>query len=1299
MHVLIRMIRGTVCVALVLLSLVVLSPDLISVDGSWPDREYSPPAHALTEADVMGPDGRVYPDWTSAGVVGDIPDTSALPVYSVGPPSGGDDIAAITAAVATAAASGGGIVQLEAGVYHLQKPLLIINDNIVLRGAGRHQTHLRFTYTLDEKEARWFQPSEDGADVYYETPLELHASGSDVKKVTYRVDDVAVPESTLSWTADAGNHEYSIHSLGLSLFGTGLLVDGQTHTIEAIITWQDDTRSILSRTITARQRWQAPETLRRYALGRAAIAIGGDAWTGRGGYRWKLYKSVARGDRAAYILHGDGSSPPVAAGSVVEIRGRSSDAWDALVDNTGMENTKVAQLIPVASIREAEPEELVEPVPSGYSVSVIEFAQPVRHRYTIGALESGGMDPEIDASFFPIQGVGIESLTLEQPENPGNPAHDDELFAHGISMSVARNCWIQDVVIRSAGRHPVSLGGLNLSVRNCRFEGSWWTHVGQGTAYVGVDQSYDILFENIVGLHLRHAPNAQASASGNVLRNSVFYGADAQYHYGWAAENLYEQITVDARSFRTQLRGDEGVNNGSYSFGIYAQHGHGDLHSPGAGPRNVVFASDFISTNSGLFLGDATEHMMVLHNRFRVKGDAPGVVMNDHVHDAILANNTFVMASGGYPLIAFPVDAAINPRSGNELNRNVGNSGIEVTDNKMYRPGAVELLADGSGVDLVNGNQWLPYAANPARPAVQWPSIYAWQMGLPQISILTPHPWENVAVGVPVQLEAKIQASDGTAMAVPYSVRWFVDGEQIASGNPTSWTPSRPVDADLRVEVELGNGTISRGPSLWLFVHGRPHDLPLERDQVHLRWRADADTMDLDVEGRVLVWRDLKSGRPAVRDGQNTFFPSGDPDPVTGPLWTMSAIGDKPALSFDEANDGLGYSAPVYDGLGVAPGQLRTLFLVLSHSQDTGGQVFGAGNTQRVAVDESGRNRVNLRYGDEWSTGDDVLQHDVVQVIAVRGGDGATDVFVNGSLVGGSSQELFHYGHNYDVIRMGSGAFATRDFVGLLAEVVLVLEDLSDADIESTSHTLRTYYTNSRPADVIGFTLSPALGSSLELSWSESIPEAQFQVQKLRADGVWETVALEAGNSNGWTDNLLAPGSTHTYRARVISPYGDTPFTDSRTATVWTEAENWRQTHFGTPAPNGQAAEQADPDNDGCINLLERAFGSDPNNSAETAHAEMRVVTIGDSRLPSIVFQRWKGGTGPSPAFYEAAGLRYEVWHSEDLQNWVHTPELFSLLESPSDHGDVWETVQLQFNEPLLSGFPVFIKVSVTGVP
>ncbi len=63
---------------------------------------------------------------------------------------------------------------------------------------------------------------------------------------------------------------------------------------------------------------------------------------------------------------------------------------------------------------------------------------------------------------------------------------------------------------------------------------------------------------------------------------------------------------------------------------------------------------------------------------------------------------------------------------------------------------------------------------------------------------------------------------------------------------------------------------------------------------------------------------------------------------------------------------------------------------------------------------------------------------------------------------------------------------------------------------------------------------------------------------------------------------------------KVDANYGIAGIQIVNTAPTLSPLEAWRQTHFGTTANSGQAADAADPDGDGLANLLEYAFGENP---------------------------------------------------------------------------------------------------------
>ena len=74
------------------------------------------------------------------------------------------------------------------------------------------------------------------------------------------------------------------------------------------------------------------------------------------------------------------------------------------------------------------------------------------------------------------------------------------------------------------------------------------------------------------------------------------------------------------------------------------------------------------------------------------------------------------------------------------------------------------------------------------------------------------------------------------------------------------------------------------------------------------------------------------------------------------------------------------------------------------------------------------------------------------------------------------------------------------------------------------------------------------------------------------------------------------------YRALVAvgAPAFDTVTSSAATLTIWTQLQNWRNTHFGGIAITGTAADSADPDKDGIWNLAEYGFSLAPNAAIPT---------------------------------------------------------------------------------------------------
>ena len=93
--------------------------------------------YRLTDADVVGPDGIVYPDWRYAGVPGGIPEVrerARIEEFGGRADDGRDDSQALQAGARFVARKGGGALVLGRGVYHLDRPVIIQDDEVVLKG-------------------------------------------------------------------------------------------------------------------------------------------------------------------------------------------------------------------------------------------------------------------------------------------------------------------------------------------------------------------------------------------------------------------------------------------------------------------------------------------------------------------------------------------------------------------------------------------------------------------------------------------------------------------------------------------------------------------------------------------------------------------------------------------------------------------------------------------------------------------------------------------------------------------------------------------------------------------------------------------------------------------------------------------------------------------------------------------------------------------------------------------------------------------------------------------------------------
>jgi hypothetical protein len=132
----------------------------------------------------------------------------------------------------------------------------------------------------------------------------------------------------------------------------------------------------------------------------------------------------------------------------------------------------------------------------------------------------------------------------------------------------------------------------------------------------------------------------------------------------------------------------------------------------------------------------------------------------------------------------------------------------------------------------------------------------------------------------------------------------------------------------------------------------------------------------------------------------------------------------------------------------------------------------------------------------------------------------------------------------------------------------------------------------------------------------------------------------------------LTPGTGHVFKAYATNLKG-TSYTAATAFTTLTLTQGWRQTHFGSPANTGNAADGADPDGDGLNNLLEYALNLPPN-AASRAPAAVQAAGGNLEYTYTRGTAAYNGGT------------TFQVEWSDDLTTWFTSGVVEGLL---SDDG------------------------------
>ena len=544
----------------------------------------------LTAADVIGPDGLVYPNWTRCGVDGGIP---TVPVVLRAEDFGAladddrDDAGALEMAAAAAAERGGGAVVMGTGVFHLDRPLTIRASGVVLRGAGRERTRIVFRYAIPPAGICFYTPKADETLGRADT-IEVHAIPKDLQALRVFAGETPVHE----W-------KRSLHSGNTfwARFGAAVVFKLQSSgrlTLRAEAEYSGGVKKSTAIEVTL----DAAAAARVVPLSSGAIHFAGGAM----GPALKLAEDGRRG-ATELVLE---SAPELVPGDHLLVDGPATERWKTLTRNLCAWGSYRQYAVRVVAVNGPR----------------LTLEQPLRLEFPV-------VDGSLVRKLTPIEWCGVEDMTIEQTQ---------DLWINTVEFTNAWNCWVRGVRVVKTGRFPVQTNrGKWCEVRDCVFDDAWFKG-GGGTAYTAWQNSWDCLMDGIETFNYRHAPLVQWAASGCVIRNGVFHQSDGQWHAGWTHENLFENCVIESRT-----------GNGGYGYGLWASPPEDSAHGPN-GPRNVVYNCDVASQKEGLWMGGMNENWLILYNRFVVEKGA-GVFAKTASFDHILAGNVFVLRDERAPML------------------------------------------------------------------------------------------------------------------------------------------------------------------------------------------------------------------------------------------------------------------------------------------------------------------------------------------------------------------------------------------------------------------------------------------------------------------------------------------------------------------------------------------------------------------------------------------------------------------------------------------------------------------------
>ncbi|MDQ8181023.1 RICIN domain-containing protein [Pelagicoccus sp. SDUM812005] len=183
-------------------------------------------------------------------------------------------------------------------------------------------------------------------------------------------------------------------------------------------------------------------------------------------------------------------------------------------------------------------------------------------------------------------------------------------------------------------------------------------------------------------------------------------------------------------------------------------------------------------------------------------------------------------------------------------------------------------------------------------------------------------------------------------------------------------------------------------------------------------------------------------------------------------------------------------------------------------------------------------------------------------------------------------------------------------------------------------------------------------GDEVYLTWQDVPGAKSYTVKRSEtSDGPFVAIGTEV-LKNGYLDEHASGSDRFYYLVTAVNEMGESLASSAHSVSLLSPGEEWRREHFGTVENEGDAADGEDPDRDGIVNILERAYGGDPRVAdrsiapyLDRSTSPLAMVYRRDSRAVDLEF-RVLESSDLSPLWVEAEGST-EVLGEEGAIRWI----------------------------------------------